>query len=412
MNSSSRNELNERIFFFDNVRYLLVFLVVIFHITCSYSHYSTWWAVNDANSIVFDYIFRFLNIFLMPALFFIAGYFAVPSLHRYGTRLFLQKKIIRLGIPWLIGILLLGPIRIYIYEYSRGIEGLNLWERFVINVQEAAMFHTGVINSYQQFNHVHLWFLSLLLFFFFVFGLVHRVMTSRTGKLSPDRQVTDPSTKSIFLVLVLVSMVTTILTLIMFLLFIKEPGKAPAVIIVSILQFQPTVVCLYGICFALGIYTFHKNWFSSRKIHGNPLAWFLLTLSLLLAEEMVYASIISRFTPILGVTYITVKSFLVFSIIMTLMAFGGKYWNSGNKLNRLLSNNSYTIYLIHFVIVLSIQLLMYKWWDVSIYIKFVIGSILALGLSFLFSEFVVRRYPKSSIMGMVSLFGVLSLALN
>lgn len=403
---------NERIFFFDNVRYLLVFLVVIFHMTCSYSHYSTWWAVNDDNSIFFDYIFRFLNVFLMPALFFIAGYFALPSLHRYGTWLFLQKKIIRLGIPWLIGILLLGPIRIYIYEYSRGIEGLNLWRRFVINVQEAAMFHTGFRNSYDQFNHVHLWFLSLLLFFFFVLALVNHGLSFRDRKLSPDRQVKEPSIKSIFSVLVLVSMVTTILTLIMYLLFIKEAGKEPAVIIATVLQFQPTSVCLYGICFALGIYTFHKNWFSSRKIPGNPLAWLVLTLSLLLAIEMIYASLISRFTPTLGASYVTIKSFLVFSIIMTLMTFGGRCWNSGSKLNRLLAKNSYTIYLIHFVIVLSIQLLMYKWWDVSIYLKFVIGSILALALSFLFSEFLARRYPKSSIMGMVSLFVVLVITLN
>ncbi len=412
MNSKSINRENERIFFLDNVRYLSVFLVVVFHVTCSYSHYSTWWAINDDNSIFFDYLFRFLNVFLMPTLFFIAGYFALPSLHRYGTWLFLKKKIIRLGIPWLVGVLLLGPIRIYIYEYSRGIEGLNLWKRFVVNFQEAAMFGTGFRNSYDQFNHVHLWFLSLLLFFFFVFALLHCGMPSRAGKLSPDKKTTDPSVKSIISVLVLVSMVTTILTLLMFLLFIKEPGKEPSLIIASILCFQPTRVWLYVICFALGIYTFHKNWFTNHKTIGNTLLWLVLTLSLLLAEEMTFASLMNKFSPILGMTYITIKSFLSFFIIITLTAFAGKYWNNSHKLNRLFAKNSYPIYLIHFVIVLSIQLLMYKWWDVSIYVKFVIGSVFSLMLSFILSEFLVRPYPKSSIMGMVSLFVVLILTLN
>ena len=165
MNPSSISREKERIFFFDNIRYLLVFLVVVFHMTCSYSHYTTWWAVNDDNSVFFDYLMRFLNIFLMPVLFFIAGYFTLPSLDRSGTWLFIKKKFIRLGIPWLIGVILVPPIRIYIYEYSRGVEGISLLGNFVKTIGEAATFRTGLITSYDQFNHAHFWFLTLLFSF-------------------------------------------------------------------------------------------------------------------------------------------------------------------------------------------------------------------------------------------------------
>ncbi len=412
MNESLINKKNERIFFFDNIRYLLVFLVVVFHMTCAYTNYANWWAVNDDNSVFFDYLMRLLNLFLMPVLFFISGYFALPSLHRYGSYRFLKKKIIRLGIPWLVGVLLVGPIRIYIYQYSRGFEDISMWQLFVLKTQEAATFYTGFITSSQQFHHSHFWFLSLLLFFFFVFVLLHKAISFRAGRASPENQITEPSIKSIILVFVLISIVTAVITLIMFLLFIKEPGKQPFVIIASILQFQPTRVGLYTTCFATGIYTFYKNWFYSIKTLGSPLGWLVLTLLLLLAEENVFASLTSGLTPVLGVAYVTIKSFLVFSIIMSLMTFGGKYWNSGSKLNQLLANNSYSIYLIHFVIVLSVQLVMYKWWNVTIYAKFVTGSILSLALSFLFSEFAVRRYPKSSILGVVSLFCVLVIVLN
>jgi fucose 4-O-acetylase-like acetyltransferase len=108
----------ERILFFDNIRYLMVLLVVVLHIACGYSNYTTWWAVNDDNSAFCDFILRLLGVFLMPTLFFIAGYFALQSLHRKGTWLFIKSKMIRLGIPWLIGVVLLGPVRTYIYEYS------------------------------------------------------------------------------------------------------------------------------------------------------------------------------------------------------------------------------------------------------------------------------------------------------
>ena len=403
---------DKRILFFDNIRYLLVLLVVVLHVACGYSHYTTWWAVNDDNSVIFDFILRVLGVFLMPTLFFIAGYFTLPSLHRNGTWLFLKSKLIRLGIPWLVGVVLLGPVRNFIYEYARGLEELNLWRLFVINIQDATVLRTGFINSVYQFNHVHFWFLSLLLFFFFVFALLHHKIRQRSKTLPSKIRTEDPSNKSIYSVLVLVSVMTAVLTLFMFWLFTKAPGREPWVIIVSVVQFQPTRVCLYGICFGLGIFAFHNNWFSNGKTPGNWIFWIVFTLALWLAKEIVLASLLSGFTLTLGVIHLTIRAFLVFSIIMTLIAFGGKYLQSDSRFNRTLARNSYTIYLIHLVIVLLIQLLMYKWWDVSIYVKFAIGSISSLMLSYLFSEFTVRRYPRSSVGGMAIMFALLAFILN
>ena len=73
-----------RIGYFDNIRYLMVLLVVVFHSACGYSNNTQWWAVDDANSTFFDYLLSVLGVFLMPTLFFIAGYFALPSLQQKG----------------------------------------------------------------------------------------------------------------------------------------------------------------------------------------------------------------------------------------------------------------------------------------------------------------------------------------
>ena len=404
----SESQDDARICYFDNIRYLMVLLVVVLHVACGYSHYTVWWAVNDGNAVFFDYILRFLGVFLMPTLFFIAGYFALPSLNRKGARLFIKSKLIRLGLPWLIGVVLLGPVRNYIYEYSRGFEEANLWRLFVIYVADAVSLRTGFINSVYQFSHIHFWFISLLLLFFIVFALMHGGMRRPSETLASRRQPEDPAIKSVFLVLVLVSVMTAALTLLMFWLFTKGPGREPWVIVASVLQFQPTRVCLYGICFGLGIYTFHKNWFGSGKTPGNLIFWAALTLTIWIAKEAVLTSLLSRFTLTLGVIHETIRAFLVFSIIMTLVAFGGKYWQSASRINRSLAKNSYTIYLIHLIIVFLIQLLMFKWWDVSIYVKFATGSLLSLTVSYLCSEFMIRRYPRSSIAGMTGLFAVLT----
>jgi Na+/H+ antiporter NhaC len=279
-------------------------------------------------------------------------------------------------------------------------------------MQDAALLRTGFVNSVYQFNHVHFWFLSLLLLFFIVFTLLNRGIHHRSESLHSEIRAENQSNKSIFTILVLVSVMTAVLTLFMFWLFTKEPGREPWVIIASIVQFQPTRVCLYGICFGLGIYSYRKNWFANGKPPGNLMFWIVFTLTLWFTKEMILSNLIKHFTLTLGVLHETIRAFLVFSIIMTLIAFGGKHWQSASRFNRSLAKNSYTIYLIHLVIVFVIQLLMYKWWDLSIYTKFVIGSVSSLLLSYLFSEFIVRRYPRSSIGGLVSMFALLAFILN
>ena len=82
-----------RIIFLDNLRYLLVLLVVVLHAACSYSKLTHWWCVSDSSSPFFDDLLMVLDVFLMPILFFIAGYFAISSLQDKGINHFLKKKL-------------------------------------------------------------------------------------------------------------------------------------------------------------------------------------------------------------------------------------------------------------------------------------------------------------------------------
>ena len=409
---STQNIAQERIFYLDNIRYLMVLLVVVLHVACAYSHYTTWWAVNDTNSEVFDFILRVLGVILMPMLFFIAGYFALPSLQRKGTWPFIQSKLYRLGIPCLIGVIIVGPVRTYIHEYSRGMLERDLWWLFKMNTGEALSMRTGVINSVYQFNHIHFWFLSLLLFFFIIFALLQRIRSKRSNLETVDQPVDQPSKVSVLGMLCLVSVFTAMVTLLMFRLFTKGPGMEPWVIIASVLQFQPTRVGLYAICFCLGIFAFRNNWFVGGNFPGHFAWWVLCTLVLWTAKEAVLSILLARFSLTLGVIHETIRAFLVFSAIMTLVALGKKYWQSNSGLNRLLATNSYTIYLIHLPIVYLIQLLLYKWWDVSINLKFGIGSLIALVITCLFSEFVFCRYPRVSAAGVIGLFALLTVFLR
>jgi hypothetical protein len=128
----------ERLVFFDHLRALMVLLVLLFHAGASYGSMVAFWPYHDPNpSELIDHIMPLLDVFMMSILFFIAGYFALPSLQKRGGRRFLAAKFRRLGIPWLVVTFFLLPVLDYIHTFTQSIaEGL--WHALV--AQRCALF--------------------------------------------------------------------------------------------------------------------------------------------------------------------------------------------------------------------------------------------------------------------------------
>ena len=73
-----------RIFFLDNLRTFMIFLVVLVHAGLVYEKSgfpASWWIVFDpSTSDLPGLLFFILDIFIMPTLFFISGFFAPLSM--------------------------------------------------------------------------------------------------------------------------------------------------------------------------------------------------------------------------------------------------------------------------------------------------------------------------------------------
>ena len=110
-----------RIYFLDNLRTGIILLVVVFHAAMAYMNYvPEWWYVIDTERVLAADIFViWADIFIMPVMFFIAGYFAIQSLARHSTGAFWRAKGRRIGIPWVAGSMLLAPPIAYIMIASR-----------------------------------------------------------------------------------------------------------------------------------------------------------------------------------------------------------------------------------------------------------------------------------------------------
>ena len=122
---AEKTNTGKRLFFLDNLRTFIVFLVIVLHASGPYLAGDSWesfWIVDDpSNNDISGIIFLILNIFLMATLFFISGYLAPESLKNRSRKEFIVAKFKRLIIPWFIAVLTLVPIYRIIFYYSRGL---------------------------------------------------------------------------------------------------------------------------------------------------------------------------------------------------------------------------------------------------------------------------------------------------
>ena len=409
-----QKESTDRVIFLDNIRYLMVLLVVVLHSALGYTNNASWWTVNDENSIFIDYLLGVLDVFLMPTLFFIAGYFALPSLQQKGKWLFIKVKLKRLGIPWLLGIFLLVPIINYIHLYSRGYPTtlMSLWGKFALNFEEVLSLYTGFITSVVKFHQHHFWFISLLLVFFIVFAFVHDGKRKLLPSIFSSDKPKTSSMKSILLIFFLVGSLTALITLFIHGIFHETTNKDPWIIIGSLIQFQANKIVLYISCFGLGVYALSNEWLTNGKTPGNFIFWTILSIGLMYFQRKTLLFLINNFSIGLAIGYVLMRTFLVFTILLALISFGIKHWNRPSKFSHQLAANSYNIYLLHMLFVIVVQLLLLKWFVIPILIKFGIVTLSTILLSYLISQYAIRPFPKLSVAGMIALFVLLIAVLS
>src|SRR5450432_4230272 len=90
----------------DNLRTLVILLVVNMHACVTYSHVGDWYAMSKvepslAEKLPFIVWQGHLQSFFMGLLFFVSGYFVHGSLSRRGPGSFARERLVRLGLPTL-----------------------------------------------------------------------------------------------------------------------------------------------------------------------------------------------------------------------------------------------------------------------------------------------------------------------
>ena len=113
-----------RLYFLDNIRWLMIALVVMVHAAVTYSNLGDWYyrepvELDPLSFLFFGIFLSFTQAYFMGLLFLIAGYFVPDSYDRKGPARFLRDRAIRLGIPTLIYMLFINPaIEYYLLAFQ------------------------------------------------------------------------------------------------------------------------------------------------------------------------------------------------------------------------------------------------------------------------------------------------------
>jgi hypothetical protein len=340
-----------------------------------------------------------LDVFLMLILFFIAGYFALPSLQKKGVKQFVKCKLKRLGFPLIIGMLFVLPILDYLYYRHNtsyiGVPSSGLSEYWVSCVTKIGEFNLGLLNINEpfympdQFYQHYLWFLSLLIVFFIALGGFYLLKKDWIFSPYQPTERTRIFGKSFLKVFVLSGI---LLSGYYYAVIQFVPSEATFFTMGNIIQLQPARLGLYFGGFLLGVFAFSRHWFKNDEtpttVTKAGLITFLLLVGTIFVGKMYFDAIIP--SSELQLTFALTYNFLCLSSLLLLITTAKKYWNTPSKTHQKLTLNSYNIYLFHYTPIIIIQLLLSNITVVPSVIKSLIVFSMTLVICFGLSEYIVR----------------------
>src|SRR5579864_5737054 len=172
-----------RVLFIDNVRWVMILLVLSMHAAVTYSPLGSWYyrehpPLGPASTLFFATYQGVLQGFFMALLFFIAGYFTPSSFDAKGALGFLKGRLYRLGWPTLLFAAVLGPMTEYVAAQATA-RGQSSGAELL------AYFTSGRILS----GTGPLWFCAALLIFSAVYALARiarpaKPATANGGRVS------------------------------------------------------------------------------------------------------------------------------------------------------------------------------------------------------------------------------------
>ena len=308
----------------------------------------------------------FAFAFMMPVMFFVAGYFGNRSLARKGLLPFWKDKFYRIIIPWALGVLILAPARGYMHSLSRNLypSYLGYWAHYFFGTE------------YQTHGQAQFYFLGMLTLFYAALSVLYLIRR-------PIGNVSNKPTKPSSLFFILFGLGTGLIFLGGNLVIGEAIWPKIAIFDVPGTRFIP-----YMAYFFLGVFAYKQQWFTPSGYNPSQKRWVpMAVLSLFILLIFLNKKLM---TSEIGMAcYALSYFFFCITAVFSLLAFFQRRIGFTSGFLASLSANSYAIFFIHYSVIIWIILALrelqwnpfVKWLSVGILSVIVCYSVARYALS-------------------------------
>jgi glucans biosynthesis protein C len=370
----SQTSSEARIFFLDHLRAALTVLVVLHHLAVIYGAAAVFYYVEpptkqDQLATALLAIFVLVNqAFFMGFFFLISGYFTPRAYDRKGAATYFKDRLLRLGIPLLVYLIVLSPIAM--------LSPLILSDVYPAGVAHQATFpYLPHISSWREvlllFGVGPLWFAEMLLFFCLGY-VIWRLATRNRVQTDQGERIYNPPSYAVRIVV-------------------------PIGLTVPIFEF-PTFAYFpqYLSFFIVGCVAVRRNWFQS--VRGSM---GIVGIVIALVATIVLAPIaLSNGAAFLGygtlqsAAYALWDSIFSVGICLALLTFFRRFFNRQNRVGHFLSQQAFTVYIIHIPVIVLLALAL-RSVHIEALLKFALAALIGVLLCFALA-FLIRRIPLAA----------------
>jgi len=381
---------NIRLDYLDAARGFALMLGIVFHSCISFMPIFIGWAVMDISTNEFVPIFMLIShSFRMELFFLIAGFFSHMTFHQQGIGGFLKSRLIRIGIPLVIGWFLLRPLLASSWimgaQSMRG--DVNILNALLEGLKSLGGLPNGLLVG------THLWFLYYLLLISVAVLLVRHLIGLHKPIRSKLTQLADRLT--VWLCNSRLAILTLSIPTAACLWFMDHWGIDTAD--KSLVPHIP-VSLLYGGFFLFG-WLIHRQ--SSLIDRFASVTWGKFILCII---SIVVTIWISSFEmkfghpqyKVLKVCFILNYAIMMWSLVSLTLGLCKRIFTGPNKVVRYIADSSYWLYLIHLPLVIWLQI---AFAELSVY--WLIKLVVIFAITILISVLLYDAFIRSTFIGAV-----------
>jgi len=374
--------------FIDNLRWLVIGMVVVMHACVTYSGLGSWYykepsALGPASKLVFSVYQSFAQAFFMGLLFLIGAYFIPRAYDRKGFGRFVRDRLFRLGVPTLVYMLVLNPLIALIMAAFKGQP---------LTAAAVGAQYARYVGSFQFLSGTGpLWFAFALLVFSVLYAVVRLIADAIQGRARVEARMQQrPAVLTHGKAIAVVSLIGVVT----FLVRLVQPMGT------SWLNMQFCFFTQYVVLFLIGLWAartdllrtlptdFGMSWLRLAFAIGVPV-WFLLGgLGGALTGSM------DSFGGGLhwqAAGYALWESFFCVAFSIGLITLYRERVNAPSRVTGFFSANAFGVYVFHAPILVSISMTLQRL-PATPLAKAALVSVIALAASFLFAA-LVRTVP-------------------